>query len=206
MNTILIGLGLLILPLTSWAQPQNYFKSNTAYVTSAPDIDIDAAITSLIASSVTLPNIKKTNCSPKNPISYTQDELESFINDANLGNSFAQNELGFYYQSHGENHQAATWYKKSVEQENPSAQNNLAYLYEYGCGVRQDLKQSRHLYTLSAKNGNAVAQANLGNFILSYDARNKTNVAIAKEWYGKACDNGNQRGCDEYRELKQKGY
>lgn len=205
MNTILIGLGLFALPLTLWAQPNSYFKSNTAYVASVSDIDIDATISSLIASSATA-NTKKTNCSPKDPISYTQDEFESIMNDANLGNSFAQNELGFYYQSHGENHQAATWYKKSAEQENPSAQNNLAYLYEYGCGVRQDLKQSRRLYTLSAKNGNAVAQVNLGNFILAYNARNKANVAIAKEWYGKACDNGNQRGCDEYRELKQQGY
>lgn len=25
--------------------------------------------------------------------------------------------------------------------------------------------------------------------------------AIAKEWFGKSCDNGNQKGCDRYREL-----
>jgi len=29
---------------------------------------------------------------------------------------------------------------------------------------------------------------------------------IAKEWYGKACDNGYQDGCDKYKELKFKGY
>jgi hypothetical protein len=29
---------------------------------------------------------------------------------------------------------------------------------------------------------------------------------IAKEWYGQACDNGSQQGCDNYRELNQAGY
>lgn len=26
----------------------------------------------------------------------------------------------------------------------------------------------------------------------------------AKEWFGKACDNGNQDGCDEYKKLNLK--
>ena len=28
----------------------------------------------------------------------------------------------------------------------------------------------------------------------------------AKEWFGKACDNGEQNGCDAYRELNEKGF
>jgi uncharacterized protein len=28
----------------------------------------------------------------------------------------------------------------------------------------------------------------------------------AKEWFGKACDNGFQIGCDEYKKLNQQGY
>jgi len=31
------------------------------------------------------------------------------------------------------------------------------------------------------------------------------NKAIAKEWFGKACDSGDQDGCDRYRELNLKG-
>lgn len=27
------------------------------------------------------------------------------------------------------------------------------------------------------------------------------NYAVAKEWFGKACDNGSQSGCDAYRDL-----
>ena len=29
----------------------------------------------------------------------------------------------------------------------------------------------------------------------------RQNKATAKEWFGKACDNGSQIGCDEYRKL-----
>lgn len=28
----------------------------------------------------------------------------------------------------------------------------------------------------------------------------------AKEWFGKACDNGHQAGCEEYRKLNEEGY
>ena len=28
----------------------------------------------------------------------------------------------------------------------------------------------------------------------------------AKEWFGKACDNGSQVGCDEYKKLNEKGH
>lgn len=29
---------------------------------------------------------------------------------------------------------------------------------------------------------------------------------IAKEWFGKACDNGDQGGCDAYKTLNEEGY
>ncbi len=45
----------------------------------------------------------------------------------------------------------------------------------------------------------------VGNFY--YDGEVvKQNFSKAKELYGKACDLGNQRGCDNYKELKEKGY
>jgi len=34
----------------------------------------------------------------------------------------------------------------------------------------------------------------------------RQDLGIAKEWYGKACDNGEQEGCDEYRKLNERGY
>jgi len=33
----------------------------------------------------------------------------------------------------------------------------------------------------------------------------RVNKATAKEWFGKACDNGEQKGCDRYRELSLQG-
>ena len=34
----------------------------------------------------------------------------------------------------------------------------------------------------------------------------RQNKADAKEWYGKACDNGDQLGCNYYRKLNEQGY
>ena len=34
----------------------------------------------------------------------------------------------------------------------------------------------------------------------------KQNKKVSKEYYGKACDLGIQKGCDEYRELNEQGY
>ena len=53
--------------------------------------------------------------------------------------------------------------------------------------------------------GDAKAQVNLG---LMYNAGEgvRKNKSTAKEWFGKACDNGNQAGCDSYRLLNEAGY
>ncbi|WP_258403856.1 hypothetical protein [Moraxella ovis] len=34
----------------------------------------------------------------------------------------------------------------------------------------------------------------------------RQNKSTAKEWFGKACELGNQDGCDAYRKLNQQGY
>lgn len=34
----------------------------------------------------------------------------------------------------------------------------------------------------------------------------RQNFRTAKEYYGKACDSGDQQGCDNYRKLNEKGY
>ena len=51
-----------------------------------------------------------------------------------------------------------------------------------------------------AKQGNAQAQFNLG--VRYYNGQGvRQNYKIAKEWFGKACDNGLQQSCDAYRTL-----
>ena len=52
----------------------------------------------------------------------------------------------------------------------------------------------------AAEQGNAQAQYNLG---VMYDNGQgvRRDHKIAKEWFGKACDNGLQQSCDAYRTL-----
>ena len=52
----------------------------------------------------------------------------------------------------------------------------------------------------AAEQGFAAAQYNLG---VMYDNGQgvRQNYKIAKEWFGKACDNGLQQSCDAYRTL-----
>lgn len=56
-----------------------------------------------------------------------------------------------------------------------------------------------------AQVGNAQAQNDLG---VMYDNGKgvRQNTHTAKEWFGKACDNGFQMGCDKYKLLNQLGY
>lgn len=56
-----------------------------------------------------------------------------------------------------------------------------------------------------AKHANASAAYNIA--VLHYNGQGvRQNKSTAKEWLGKACDLGDQRGCDEYRQLNQAGY
>lgn len=75
---------------------------------------------------------------------------------------------------------------QAAEQGNAAAQFNLGVMYENG-------------------QGDAQAQLALG---LRYATGQgvRQDIVIAKEWFGKACDNGLQQGCDAYRELNQAGY
>jgi TPR repeat protein len=76
----------------------------------------------------------------------------------------------------------------------PSAEDELGYLYGTGNGVKQNIKESYYWYSLAANQGNAEAQYNMGNF---YYAGAPTGV-IGKEvdiqkaaaWYAKSADQG----------------
>jgi len=55
-------------------------------------------------------------------------------------------------------------------------------------------------YEESAKKGYAKAQFNLG--LMYRDGEGvKQNRTVAKEWLGKACDNGDKKGCLYYKKL-----
>ena len=57
----------------------------------------------------------------------------------------------------------------------------------------------------AVEQGNVDAQFNLGLMYAKGEGV-RQNYKIAKEWFGKACDNGLQLGCDAYRKLNQQGY
>lgn len=53
----------------------------------------------------------------------------------------------------------------------------------------------------AAEQGNAKAQLYLG-WMYDNGQGVRQDLALAQEWFGKACQNGNQNGCDNYQRLK----
>lgn len=69
----------------------------------------------------------------------------------------------------------------------------------------QDYTRAKQYFELAAAQGNAKAQYNLGVFYdEGYGVRQ--NHRTAKKWFSKACNNGEKKGCDDYRKLQQRGY
>ena len=84
------------------------------------------------------------------------------------------------------------------------AQFNFGVAYMNGVFVRQSYPEAMRLFRLAAFHGVAAAQFNLG--VMYHNGQGvRQNKKIAKEWFGKACDNGDQSGCDEYRKLNEAG-
>jgi TPR repeat protein len=66
----------------------------------------------------------------------------------------------------------------------------LGYMYNYGVGTAEDLKEAAKWYRISAENGCSCAQ---NNFALMYEkgAGGLPSCRVkAVEWYGKACKGG----------------
>ena len=64
--------------------------------------------------------------------------------------------------------------------------------------VAADFITTSHL----ANKGDAAAQFNLG--VMYYQGESiPQNKLKSKEWFGKACDNGNKNGCDNYQKINQ---
>ncbi|POP28490.1 hypothetical protein C3P63_08685, partial [Haemophilus influenzae] len=57
-------------------------------------------------------------------------------------------------------------------------------------------------YRKAAEQGHGGAQVMLGFSYLSGEGV-QVNKSLAKEWFGKACDNGEQVGCEYYGKLNR---
>ena len=90
-----------------------------------------------------------------------------------------------------------------AEQGDAQAQGGLGMMYERGLGVKQDDFEAVNWYRKAAEQGDADAQAILGFLYLLGERGVQVNKSLAKEWFGKACDNGNQNGCEYYGKLNR---
>ena len=90
-----------------------------------------------------------------------------------------------------------------AEQGDAQAQGGLGMMYERGLGVKQDDFEAVNWYRKAAEQGDADAQAILGFLYLLGERGVQVNKSLAKEWFGKACDNGDQNGCEYYGKLNR---
>ena len=90
-----------------------------------------------------------------------------------------------------------------AEQGNAEAQLMLGVMYARGIGVKQDDFEAVKWFRKAAEQGYANAQAILGFSYLLGQSGVQVNKSLAKEWFGKACDNGNQNGCEYYGKLNR---
>jgi len=84
---------------------------------------------------------------------------------AEQGNAYAQNKLGEMYVDNPfgchiktDHAEALKWFKISAEQGFAAAQFNMGMMYQYGLGVRGNLKEAVKWYRLSAEQGNQAAK------------------------------------------------
>ena len=90
-----------------------------------------------------------------------------------------------------------------AEQGDANVQFNLGVMYAKGQGVKQDDFEAVKWFRKAAEQGHAKAQAILGFSYLLGERGVQVNKSLAKEWFGKACDNGDQNGCEYYGKLNR---
>ncbi|HHF6253696.1 TPA: tetratricopeptide repeat protein, partial [Haemophilus influenzae] len=90
-----------------------------------------------------------------------------------------------------------------AEQGDAQAQFNLGTMYADGRGVKQDDVEAVKWFRKAAEQGVANAQAMLGFLYFLGKRGVQVNKSLAKEWFGKACDNGYQEGCEYYGKLNR---
>lgn len=97
--------------------------------------------------------------------------------------------------------------KKAAEKGSAEIQTRLGKFYYSGelNSLPRDYHQAKGLFEKAAEQKNASAQYHLG--VMYRDGLGtRQNKQTAKEWFGKACDNGSQEGCNLYRQLGEQGY
>ena len=114
---------------------------------------------------------------------------QMFLAAAQAGNSLAQLQIGWHYETgtgvsrnFGE---AAKWYETSAKQGNAKAMNNLGTLYENGNGVPENWVEAARWYTKSAELGDPNGENSLGA-AYQFGIGVPQNRRLAIQWYERA--------------------
>ncbi len=99
--------------------------------------------------------------------------------------------------------EALRWYKKAAELGYAPASYSIGIMYWSGKGVRLSGTDALHWFRKAAEQGSEKAKVQIGMAYLSgSDMGVKSDIKVAKEWFGKACDGGYQLGCDLYSDKR----
>jgi len=116
-----------------------------------------------------------------------------FFGEAMLGNTKAQNSLGFMYEKgqgvQQDDMEAVKWFRKAASQGDALAQSNLGTHYAKGQGVPQNDKEAAKWFTIAAKQGEPLSQLNIG-IMYALGRGVAHNYIVAWAWYTLAEENG----------------
>lgn len=122
----------------------------------------------------------------------------------------AQRMLGavYYYGLTGNKnyYKARQFLEQSLQHDNSAADAStfhlLGIMFADGLGVRQDCNKALDLFN-QAKHKIDKSLMSIG-YIYLMGCSGKKDLIKAKEYFGQACDKGDQDGCDEYRKLNMR--
>lgn len=132
------------------------------------------------------------------------DALTKILPSAQAGDPFAQYTIGVIHHLglgvQPNMQQAAEWYTKAVENNVPSAMNNLAGLYLRGEGVEKDVEKAVQLLMRAASHDMAGAYSNLAFLYtgLSKDTPFKGDFHKVNYWAKRGAELGDQRAAELY--------
>ncbi len=122
--------------------------------------------------------------------------LDWFKKAAEAGSFDAQNQLGTAYRDgtlglKPDGEQAKNWYLKAIENGSTDAMVNLGWMYEQGKIVAKNESEALKLYKKAAVANNQHGQKLLGDAYREGTLGLSQDSEQAKNWYGKAIENGN---------------
>jgi hypothetical protein len=107
-------------------------------------------------------------------------------------------EAGLKAYDQGDHAQALAVWQLLAEQGRPSAQINIAMMYEQGQGTAKDDAQAARWYVAAAKSGNAMAQLKAGSMFETGQGVG-VDLGSASYWYGEAANNTAEDAADVRR-------